>query len=562
MRDSIALSEDALAGVNVEYGVSAPMRDGIRLVADVYRPVGPGPWPLLLLRQPYGRDIASSVVLAHPPWFARRGFMVVVQDVRGHGGSEGIFAPFHQELADGFDTVAWAAALPGSNGRVGLYGFSYQGATQLLAAAGRPPALRAIAPLMAPFDFYSGWFYRFGLLNAAPLLRWACQMLREDARRLGAASEAALDEAWLAPGQLSHALPLREVAPLTHPDLPPYAAEWLRRPKYDDYWSAVDMLRRAGDIALPAFHLTGWHDYFLGASMDGYRRMSALHPNQFLLATPWVHFPWGDQLGGVGFGPAAEPRVDEMLAIWFHHWLDHEAPLGPPPFAGCRYFVLGENAWHEAPHWPPPEAQALTWFLRSGGRANSRFGDGELARAGPGGADDVFNYDPETPVMAPGAFNGEVRFGPCDLADQQQGLNLLVYTSPPLAGPMTVAGSAECHLFVRSSAVETDFIVRVSRVTADGKVWFLTLGAARAKARDGAELRIELNPIAVRFAPSERIRLDVASSAFPLFVRCPNTGADPAAVARPAEFQRALQVVYHDAARPSRLNLPVLPGYN
>src|SRR5271165_4489971 len=138
MRDPIALAEDALAGVSVEYGVAARMRDGVRLVADVYRPAAPGPWPVLLLRQPYGRDIASSVVLAHPPWFARRGFMVVVQDVRGRGGSEGVFAPFHQELADGFDTVAWAAALPGSNGRVGLYGFSYQGATQLLAAAGRP----------------------------------------------------------------------------------------------------------------------------------------------------------------------------------------------------------------------------------------------------------------------------------------------------------------------------------------------------------------------------------------------------------------------------------------
>jgi hypothetical protein len=385
-------------------------------------------------------------------------------------------------------------------------------------------------------------------------------MLREDSRRLGAASEAALDEAWLATGRLSLALPLRNVAPLTNPDLPDYAAQWLRRPAYDDYWRAIDLLRRVGELGLPMFHLTGWYDFFLRGALDGYRAMAARHANQFLLATPWVHIPWGNQVSGGDFGPAAAPRVDEMLAAWFHHWLDSEKPAGDPPLAGCRYFVLGENAWRDAPAWPPAAAQPRTWFLRSAGRANSRFGDGALSPDGPAGPDDMFNCDPETPVAAPGGnLGGSVAYGPHDLAAQQQGLNLLVYTTAPLTAPLTVTGSPECVLHVRSSAVETDFVARLSRVTPEGKAVFLSLGAARAKASNGAEVKIALDGVAVRFAAGDRVRLDVASSAFPLLARNPNTGADPAAVARPAEFRRALQVVYHDTARPSCLHLPVLP---
>ena len=162
----IALPKNSCVGVEIECGVVALMRDGCRLMADIYRPAptleSPGPWPVLLMRQPYGRDIASTVVYAHPTWYARRGFLVVIQDVRGRGDSDGAFYTFRNEIEDGYDTVRWAAALPGANGRVGMYGFSYQGSTQLLAALARPPELRALAPHMTAFDLYSGWFYRGG----------------------------------------------------------------------------------------------------------------------------------------------------------------------------------------------------------------------------------------------------------------------------------------------------------------------------------------------------------------------------------------------------------------
>lgn len=561
----VTLPAYALSGVSFEGGAVAPMRDGARLVADVYRPLpteaSPGPWPVLLMRQPYGRDIASTVVYAHPSWYARQGFMVVVQDVRGRGDSEGVFYAFRNEVDDGYDTVMWAASLPGSNGRVGMYGFSYQASTQLLAALGRPAPLKALAPHMTAFDPYSGWFYRDGLLQLSTTIGWAGQMLREDSRRLQSAAEAALDANWLSSGRLSHHLPVRDAAPLTDGSLPTYAGDWLRHADADAYWAEFDLLRRVDKLGLPMFHLSGWYDFYLRGSVDGYRAMAAHHPGQFLLAAPWMHIPWGPSFGGANLGQAAEPAVDDMMAAWFHHWLDHDIPRGPAPFAGCRYFVLGENAWREASSWPPPGGRPLVWFLASGGRANSRFGDGRLSPDAASGPDDLFTYDPEVPVLAPGGNQGgHATFGPHDLSAQQQGNNLLVYTSPPLACDLTVAGHPVCGLHVQSSAEETAFVVRLSRVLPDGRALFLSLGAARTRARDGAEVRVALDPVAVRFGAGERVRVDVASSAFPLLIRHPNTPEDPASVARARDFTRALQVVRHTPESPSFIELPVLPS--
>lgn len=554
----VTLPSDALSGVRFEGGAVAVMRDGARLVADIYRPDGRGPWPVLLMRQPYGRDIASTVVYAHPTWYARQGFLVVVQDVRGRGDSEGEFHAFHREEEDGFDTVLWAAALPGSNGRVGMYGFSYQGSTQLLAALGRPPPLRALAPHMTAFDLYTGWFYRGGLLQLSTTVGWGLQMLREDARRRGAASAAALDEAWPQSGRVAQALPLRDAAPLANADLPSYAIDWICHPEPDAHWRALDLLRRVDALGLPMFHLSGWYDLYLRGSVDGYRAMAAAHPHQFLLASPWVHIPWGRWTGGADFGPEAVPDVDRMQAAWFHHWLDHETPVGAPPLAGCRYFSLGDNVWRDAPSWPPP-GRLQAWHLAGGGRANGSCGDGVLDPAAAWGGDDLFNYDPEVPVAAPGGNQGGLAaFGPHDLAPQQQGLNLLVYTSAPLAAPLAVAGDPVCELHVQSSAEETSFVVRLARVQPSGRAVFLTLGACRVRASGGALCRIALDPVAVRFEAGDRIRIDVASSAYPLLIRHPNTGADPASVPGPAAFRRALQIVRHDAAHPSRLLLPVV----
>ena len=551
----------AFTGLTLDAGVSALMRDGVKLVADIYRPEGPGPWPVLLMRQPYGRALASTITYAHPTWWARQGFMVVIQDVRGRGDSEGGFYAFRYEIEDGVDTVTWAAALAGSNGRVGMYGFSYQGYTQVAAAVGRPAALKAIAPHMTAFDLYSGWFYREGILQLYNTVDWGNQMLRDDAWREGSPSVARIEQCWRSRGSLSGTLPIAETAPLTADDVPSYVADWLRHPEPDAYWQPFNLLARVAELNLPMFHLSGWFDMYLRGSIDGYRAMAAQHPNQVLLAGPWAHLPWLQSVAGVDLGPAAQPRVNEALAKWFHHWLDQDSPATAVPLAPVRYFVLGANTWAESTSWPPAEAESREWFLQSTSRANSSFGDGVLSAAGPHGPEDVFLYDPDFPFGAPGGNqSGVANFGPHDLSGSQQENGVLVYTGPTVSAALTIAGDARCVLHVRSSAPQTHFVARLSVVRVDGSARFLSLGASPAQADgpDGAIIVIKFDPIAFSLGPGEAIRLDLASSAFPLLVRSPNTNDDPARVSTPAEFERAVQIVYHDLDRPSRLILPVI----
>jgi len=550
---------DSFADVVLDPGVSSRMRDGATLVADVYRPKGDGPWPVLLMRTAYGRDVASSLVYAHPAWFSRHGFIVVVQDVRGRGDSEGSYYPFKHEREDGYDSVQWAAALPGSNGCVGLYGFSYQGAVQLFAALDRPPALRALAPHMTAFDFYSGWFYRNGILELSTIFKWANQMLREDARRLGAGSQAALDASWLEVGRLYEQFPLRSAAPLTNEDLPRYASDWLRHPTFDAYWEPLNLLRRTRELGYPMFHMSGWYDIFLRRSIDGFTTMAGIRDDQYLLAGPWVHSPWGRQIAGVDLGPSAEPRVDELVVQWFKHWLKPEGPLAPCPLQGCRYFSLGENTWHSAATWPPPGVRIGAFHLASGGRANSRFGDGRLAEDGPGGPEDTLSYEPEVPLASPsGNTSVPAVFGPHDLSEQQQSNSLLVYTSPPMARPLRIAGRPHCVVNVTATSPTVDLVVRLSKVGLDGRAMLLCLGAVRAAAPEPTKVTVPLDPIAASLVPGECIRVDIGNSAFPLFPRNSGTETDALDVGSPGEFRRALVIVNHDAQRPSSVFLPLL----
>ena len=549
----------SFADVVLEPGIPSPMRDGATLVADVYRPKGDGPWPVLLMRTAYGRDIASSLVYAHPAWFSRHGFIVVVQDVRGRGDSEGSYYPFKYEREDGYDSVQWAAALPGSNGCVGLYGFSYQGAVQLFAALDRPPALRALAPHMTAFDFYSGWFYRNGILELSTIFKWANQMLRDDSRRTGATSQAALDALWLEVGRLYQQLPLRGAAPLTNGDLPRYASDWLEHATYDAYWEPLNLLRRTRELGYPMFHMSGWYDIFLRGSIDGFTAMAGSRDDQFLLAGPWVHSPWGRQIAGVDLGPSAAPGVDELVVRWFKHWLKPEGPSGPCPLQGCRYFSLGDNAWHSAATWPPPGARAGMFHLASGGRANSRFGDGRLADDGPSGPEDTLSYEPEVPLAAPsGSTSVPAVFGPHNLSEQQQSNSLLVYTSAPLARPLRIAGQPHCVVSVTATSPTVDLVVRLSKVGLDGRAMLLCLGAVRASAPGPTKVTIPLDPVAASWVPGECIRVDIGNSAFPLFPRNSGTEADALDVGSPAEFKRALILVNHDALRPSSLLLPLV----
>ncbi len=555
-------------GVRLERGVRARMRDGVELVSDHYYPPQPGPLPTLLMRQPYGRDIASTVVYAHPVWFARRGYNVVIQDVRGRGDSQGEFYPFRNEGPDGADTIAWLRTRSESNGRVGMYGFSYQGMTQLLAAAEQPEGLMCISPGMTACDLYHGWFYQGGALRLASTLGWGLQLLKEDARRkkLRDASDR-LEHAWANLASQTSALPVRAHPALHGEGLPTYVLDWLDHDSPGEYWSALDVSQSLEKIRVPALHISGWYDMFLRGSVDGFLALCTsagsdlARKNQYLLAGPWVHIPWGDRIGTGDFGPEALIDTDTILLRWFDQWLKDAGTFEGEP--RVRHFVLGENRWRRG---ASVSARGGIYSL-SAQRRQSEFAqrrrnavhakvlrDDEPA--------DIFVHDPEVPVIAPGG--PAAASGQFDQAALEMGNNLLVYSTAPLETPLWVFGIPRVALYCSTSLANTDLTAKLVRVRPNGAAEFICIGVARssllfAETKYSAD-KIHLwdfflEPTSCRFAKGDRIRLEIAGSAFPLFDRNPGTGV-PSCRAISWDWRRSTQIVFHGKERPSALYLP------
>jgi putative CocE/NonD family hydrolase len=558
---------DCGEAVCLERGVRARMRDGVELVSDHYYPPGSGPQPTLLMRQPYGRDIASTVVYAHPIWFARHGYNVVIQDVRGRGDSQGDFYPFRHEGADGADTIAWLRTRPESNGRVGMYGFSYQGMTQFLAAAEQPEGLMCISPGMTACDLYHGWFYHGGALRLASTLGWGLQLLKVDARRkqLREASDK-LEQAWAQLASQTSVLPLRAHPALHGKGLPSYVLDWLDHDEPGEYWSSLDVSRRLEKICVPALHISGWYDMFLRGSLDGFVALcksagsKLAREHQYLLAGPWVHIPWGDRIGAADFGPNALIDTDTILLRWFDHWLKDSGTFEGEPHV--RHFVLGENQWRKTEAFPT-EAE-YTLFLHSEGKANSRKGNGALSTVSPSADEphDIFIHDPDVPVIAPGGPTGAV--GQFDQAALELGNYLLVYSTEPLERPLWVFGIPRVVLYCSTSLGIADFTAKLVRARPNGVAEFICIGIARsshvfARSKYVAEKihrwTFSLEPTSCRFEKGDRIRLEIASSAFPLYDR--NPGSDvPSCRATSWDWRRSTQFVFHGRERPSALYLP------
>jgi putative CocE/NonD family hydrolase len=564
-------SIDCGSGVRLERAVRCRMSDGVELVSDHYYPAQPGPNPTLLMRQPYGRDIASTVVYQHPVWFARHGYNVVIQDVRGRGDSGGEFYPFRNEARDGAETIAWVRTRPESNGRVGMYGFSYQGMTQLLAAAEKPEGLVCIAPGMTAHDLYHGWFYQQGALRFASTLGWGLQMLKSDARRLQL-KEASnrLEIAWSNLAAQTGILPFRDHPAIQGEGVPRYVLDWFDHDMPDDYWASMDVSRTFSRISVPALHVSGWYDTYLKGSIEGFLSLSEgaanshARENQYLVAGPWIHIPWGDKIGTTDFGADALADTDTILLCWFNHWLKDSGEFADEP--RIHHFVLGENKWAQAEAFP--EAAGHVLYLHSGGRANSRKGDGVLSSTPPTPDEpcDVFVYDPEVPVLAPGGPTAAS--GQFDQEVLELGNNVLVYTSEALAQPLRIFGAPSVTLHCATSSQYSDFVAKLVRVRPSGSAEFICIGTARSTwlfAESGyaadaiQEWNFELEPTSCLFATGERIRLEIASSAFPLFDRNPGSGV-PSCRATSWSWQRSTQFVYHDEKHPAALRLPVIPS--
>lgn len=556
---------DCGEGVTLERGVDCRMSDGVLLRSDHYYPAGDHSQPTLLMRQPYGRDIASTVVYAHPIWFARRGYNVVLQDVRGRGGSEGSFYPFRNEGKDGAETIAWLRARPECNGRIGMYGFSYQGATQLLVAAEQPEGLQCIAPAMTACDLYRGWFYHHGALRLASSLGWGLQMLKEDARRLGLhEASAKLEAAWSNVRTQPSLLPYGNHPAITDPELPSYVRDWFQHDTPGEYWSAMDLTKTADKIMIPALHISGWYDTYLEGSLQGFELLrqhaGAEHAreSQYLLAGPWVHIPWSDRAGDAKLGEEALLDTDTVLLEWFDHWLKDARTFSTKP--RVRHFALGINRWFDS-DVARGNAENI-FYLHSQGRAESRKGDGTLssllAEQEPS---DLFVYDPEVPVLSPGG--AMALSGMFDQSALESANNLLVYTSAPIEEAMHVFGAPRVVIYASTSASCADLTAKLVRVTAD-RAEFCCIGIARssylfAEYQADRIFRWEfaLEPTSYTFAKGDRVRLEIAGGAFPLYDRNPSNSTKPSEMSQ-WNWQRSTHMIYHDDHRGSALYLPVI----
>ena len=567
-------------GVLVERDLPAPMRDGVRLRADVYRPAGARDLPVLLLRSPYDKRVAQTVVYQHPTWYAANGYIVAVQDVRGRYASEGTFQPFTQERMDGADTIAWAARLPGSNGRVGTYGFSYAGSAQLLAAAERPPGLRCLAPVSSPANLYAEWFYKGGVLRHAFVLSWAIRSLAiPDALRRG-------DEA--AAGRLQRHLlgqPLLYWAGQEiRADLPSYVLEWMDHPTQDGFWDAgsVAAEERADT---PCLRVSGWYDTFLEGTLRDHALLAqppAAAPaavpgqpvwSQRLVVGPWAHLPWRQVVGERDFGAAASASMDVEQLAWFDAWLK-DVPATSPEEGSVKLFVMGANRWRAADAWPPSEVHYEHWHLHSRGGANSLGGDGLLSRERPDEEPaDVFVYDPTDPVPSAGGSSccdeRLAPMGPLDQTSVEIRNDVLVYTSAPLSRDMEVTGPIDFTLFAATDAPDTDWTAKLVVVDASNRPFNLCDGIVRASLADCSDssrprepnrvhaYRIDVGATSNLFRRGERIRLEVSSSSFPAYAPNPNTGG-PATLLAWISGRPATQYVFHDRTHPSCVRLPVV----
>ena len=561
--------------VTIEHGVTATMRDGTILRADVYRPKVEGTFPVLLERTPYDKSGSSEFGIKA----AARGFVVVIQDVRGRYTSEGEWYPFKNESNDGFDTVEWAATLPYSNGKVGMIGGSYVGATQMLTAIAHPPHLTGICPVVTASNYHDGWTYQGGAFEQWFNESWTSGLAQDTLNRSVRKNTNALNGMWKLPltDYPLFDLPQASSDTALTRTLAPYFIDWLAHPNYDDYWKRWSIEEHFADIKVPLLTIAAWYDIFLGGSLRNYIGVKlhggsdAARQGQRLLVTIGGHAGSGRKIGDVDFGSAADFEEDDATLDWYDYLFrnaSNEFTSAKP----VKIFVMGANQWRDEEDWPLKRARETRYFLHSAGKANSLSGDGTLSNAAPRAeSPDHYTYDPANPAPTIGGplccDSQHLEPGPRDQRPVEGRYDVLIYSTPALAQDLEVTGPVKLELFASSSAVDTDFTAKLVDVSPDGFAQNLTEGIVRTRYRDSQEQATLMNPgqtykftidlwsTSNVFRKGHRLRIEISSSNFPRFDRNLNTGEENASGRKPAA---ATNAVYHDTEHSSALILPVV----
>ncbi len=544
-----------------QFGIMVPMRDGVRLAADLFLPGGNGRFPTILVRTPYNR---KTVFSASYRFFAKRGYAVVIEDVRGRFASQGVFGSTAQEGPDGNDTLNWIAAQPWSDGRVGMAGSSYLGVAQWWAAIQGNPHLVTISPMCSGDDEYLDRFYSTGgALQVGHRLLWLAENLTPPSHVKP-----------LFQSYISH-LPLQTADVLATGEVLPAWRTALAHPSYDNYWKNLSIREKISRVTVPVLSFGGWFDEYVESDLHAFSQLSKQHEMVETWIGPWSHNP-GWKFPTRDFGPQSWIPIRDVQADWFDHWITGKptGSVAEPGFSSLHIFVMGPNIWREEHEWPLARTRYTPVYLNSNGHANSLAGDGALQwQPVRNSSNDSFNYDPKDPApTAGGAICCEPTIlppGPLDQSAVERRNDVLVYTSEPLTENLEVTGTVRAVLYIATSVNDTDFTVKLVDVRPNGNPLLVTDGIQRLRYRlsldqpvfvqrnAAYQITVDAGVTSYVFAPGHRIRLEVSSSNFPRFDRNMNSMGANAAEGKTI---KAHQTVFHKQGYPSALILPVIPN--
>lgn len=556
--------------VTLDPDLRIPMRDGVELATDIYRPLGLSvELPTILLRTPYGkapyRTGEANRVAALI--FAGQGFAVAVQDVRGLFDSGGSFSVSEFDMTDGYDTLSWIASQPWSNGRVGTYGCSALGINQVqLAQTCHPAHACAIAQGSGGATASAGNRHRLadmklgGAVEIGYYIPWFHKYCAKDHSR----PEPKTDDEYaraIASLPVIDALKQLDSSPTDYED-------WISRDPADPWFEQIGYLSEDSVIDTPTLFVNSWYDVGAADALHQRRvfragaRTTQTSRHQHIILSPATHCATERTI--LGDRELGDARIDawQTYVDWFDCWLN-ERPERIQHLPQVQYYVMGRNEWRSAPEWPPPGVELRRWYLRSGGNANTRLGDGSLSIEPPTAHEpaDTFTYDPGDPFPSVSGFDG-----PRDHQEVQLRQDVLCFTSEPLEEGLEVTGFIKAVFYLSSSAPDTDLVAVLQDVHPDGRAFDVVDGILRARYREGFDREVMMEPGKVYrievdldassnwFVPGHRIRLQIASSAFPRFDRNLNTGGNNY---DETEWAVAHNTVHHSSKLPSYVLLPI-----
>ncbi len=579
--------------VEISENVWVPLRDGIRLSTDLHIPKGAGDrMPVIMIRTPYDKREHRRPTSA-AQMFAGQGYVVAVQDVRGKFESEGDYTISKDDVADGSDATSWLAKQPWSNGKVGTYGCSYLGDTQVMQARLRNPHHTAMLPQAAGSSMHYRYFGTMdgGVIELAGGLGWF----------RGSGSKRYLKYPIDMPPLVRRYFEIGPVVPpvadyravwnslpvidmMKRADGPPTDfEEFVSHPPGDPWWNQFGYIKPDDRFDVPSLQVNSWYDFGVAETLQQFNQFrtnagsARARENQFITISPTEHCrseaaTERTQVGQRDLGDARFPYWD-LYVQWFDYWLKG-IENGVTKMPKVRIYVMGRNVWRDEHEWPLARTKYVRYYLHSGGRANSRFGDGVLNPDMPADEpSDTFTYDPGAPVPSvggPGCCTGtsEAPSGAFDQAEVEQRHDVLVYSTPALERGLELTGPLEAVLFVSSSARDTDFTAKLVDVYPDGKAFNIQESVLRARYREGFtrevwmepsgvyRIRIDLKATSNYFGPGHRVRLEISSSSFPRYDRNLNTGGRNY---DETSWMVAGNTVHHSSGRASYVTFPVIP---